>query len=165
MKAKIYKDTKRFTGDYVGEVGGINPTENTLIVVVPNLPPTENLDIQKFYKWDTHEVQTGTIQVPVMIQEVDELGELVWEDEEKTIPKMIQDVDELGNPKFTEEIIVENITEWIFEEEAYNEWVEEQENIIPEPTEAEKIEQLYYENEMLNETLDYILTVLVPSMG
>lgn len=133
MKVRIDKITKRFTGDWTGEIGSMEPTESTLIIEIPNLPPVENLNKQLFYKWDTHSVQTGTTQVPVMVQAKDELGELLWDDNEKTIPTMIQDCDENGILKFTYEPIISSITEWIFDELAYTSWLEEQSDIITEP--------------------------------
>lgn len=166
MKVRIDKITKRFTGDWTGDIGSMEPTETTLVIETPNLPPVENLNKQKFHKWDTHSVQTGTTQVPVMVQEKDELGELLWEDEGKTIPKMIQEVDELGNPKFTEEPIYENITEWIFEEEdAYNTWVEEQSSIIPEPTDQEKIKTLNNQISEIGMTIEALMLDILPNLG
>lgn len=145
MKVKIYKDTERFTGAYA-IIGGMNEDENTIIVEVPFLPPTDDLDRRKFYRYNIHDIQTGVNQIPVMVQNKDELGELLWEDENKTIPQMVQDTDEGGNPIFTEEPIIESITEWIFDEEDYNTWKSEQEAIVPEPMTEEKLEKLENEN-------------------
>lgn len=157
MKAKIYKETKRFTGEYVGEIGGINETEDTLIVVVLNLPPTEDINKQKFYRWDTHQVQTGTKQVQVMVQDKDELGELLWEDDEETIPKMVQDIDELGNPKFTEEPVIENVTEWIFDEADYNDWLEKENAKTPTLTTEEKIDNLLTQMEDIDSVISELM--------
>ena len=157
MKVKLYKDTKRYTGSYV-TIGGMSEDENTIIVEVPSLPPTEDINKQKFHRWDTHEVQTGTKQVPIMVQERDVNGELVWEDSESTIPKMVQDTDEEGNPIFTEEPIIESITEWIFNEDGYNKWKEEQEAIVPEPTSEEKINAL---SETIMDLTDVIISLMI----
>ena len=145
MKVKLYKETKRFTGTYV-IIGGMNEDENTIVVEVPSLPPTDDLDKQKFHRWDTHDVQTGVNQIPVMVQDKDELGELLWEDEEKTIPKMVQDTNEDGSLKFTEEPIMGEIEDGIFDEDGYNTWKSEQDLIVPEPTTEEKLEKLENEN-------------------
>ena len=145
MKVKLYKDTKRFTGTYV-IIGGMNEDENTIIIEVPSLPPVEDLDKQRFYRWDTHRVQTGINQIPVMkdVQATNELGELLWEDEDKTIPIMIpvQDTDEEGNLVFTEEPIIQDITEWFMteqDEQDYIAYLEEINNYIPEKTLEEKL--------------------------
>lgn len=143
-------DDLYFSGSYakVGKVeGGID---------IPSLPPTEDIDKQKFHRWDTHNVQTGVKRNPVMVQEKDEEGNLLWDDEEKTIPKMVQDTDEEGNPLFTEEPIFEDVLEWIFDEEGYNKWKEEQGAIVPKPTNEERIVTL---NEIVVELTDMIISL------
>lgn len=144
----LLDENKRFTGSY-SITGGI--TGGT---IVPSLPPCEDLVKQRFYRWDTHNIQTGINRIPVMksIQATEEgTGELLWEDEDKTIPVMIevQDTNEDGSLKYTEELIMEDVTEWIFNESdqlAYNNYIKEQEAIVPEKTPEEKIAALTEEN-------------------
>lgn len=110
----LLNEKKRFTGTYSikGSVSGGT--------VVPSLPPCEDLIKRTFYRWDSHTVQTGVNKIPVMVevQATDEEGNLLWQDEEKTVPTMVevQDTNEDGTLKYTEEPIYEEVNDWLFEE-------------------------------------------------
>lgn len=173
----LLDENKRYTGSYslLGTIAGTS----TGGVLVPELPPCEDLDKQKFYRWDTHNIQTGINYIPVMIEVQDkdpETEELLWEDEEKTIPLMtqVQDTDEEGIPKFTEEPIMEDVTEWIFDESdelVYNNYIKEQAAIIPPITQEELIANLQKENAELkaqmvatNTTVESLMTEILPSL-
>lgn len=135
----LLDENKRFTGSY-SITGGIAGG-----TIVPSLPPCEDLVKQRFYIWDTHNIQTGINRIPVMIDvqaKEPETEELLWEDEEKSIPTMIsvQDTDEDGVLKYVEEPIMEDVTEWIFDETdelAYNSYIKEQEAIVPPKTQEQ----------------------------
>lgn len=133
---------KYFTGDY-SNTGGIPGA-----IEIPYLPPFKE---QRWCQWKEF---TTTVEVKKYltksVQATDEsTGELLWEDTEKTIPVMfeIPDIDEeTGEQKY--ELVDEEVykTDWVFDEEGYNNYIKEQENKPDTPTTEQKISVLEEEN-------------------
>lgn len=142
--------------------------DGCICIQVDELPIENDFNKKKFYKLveyvDTEQIKKYLTKE---FQMVNDIGELSWEDDEHTIPIMITvaDIDEeTGEQKFELVNVEVQKQRWDFNKDAYDAWVEEQKNIEVEPTVEEKVDALQLENEMLNDTMDYLLTIVIPSM-
>lgn len=135
-----------FTGDYAYNSGGVPGG-----IEVDHLPPYDDIIKQKYCKWIPHmETFSETIYLTKEEQAKDSItGELLWQDEEHTIPIMITvpDIDEETGLQKTEIINVEKeVIGWVFDQEAYNNYINEKESEIPKETLEEKVTNLEIEN-------------------
>ena len=137
-------------------------------VIFDKIPEDNDITKQRFYKFITT-VTKETIQqqkigedgLPMyeMIEEqaIDENGNpqfetIIEDDKEVQKPVMIT----IPGSPIMEDVVIENTSySWEFDEEAYNQYIKEQSEIIPEKTDSEKIEdltkQLQEANSMIND--------------
>lgn len=110
--------------------------------------PKDDMEKMPFYK-----LITNTIEKTIQQQKLDENGMPMFEDtdEEVGILKPIM-----------EDVLINEIEySWEFDENAYNNFVEEQSKIIPEKTNDEKIKELQDQLKVANNTINDLNLIVI----